>query len=100
MTPPENSAYPPGEYLRDALAARGMTMTELAKRMGRPLAAISRIANARAPISPRTAIQLEKALDIPAATWLNLEVEFQLRLARLNQQARENLPQHAWEDRP
>src|SRR6266545_5488766 len=63
---------PPGELLVDALADRGMTQAELARRTGRPIKTINEIARGKAAIHPDTALQLEMVLGIPASYWLNL----------------------------
>lgn len=63
----------PGEVLVEALEERGMSQSELARRMGRPTKTINEIANGKAAITPETAIQLELTLGITAAFWNNLE---------------------------
>jgi len=72
----------PGEVLVEALEERDMTQAELARRMARPLKTISEIATGKAAITPETAIQLERVLGIPAATWLGLESRYREALAR------------------
>jgi HTH-type transcriptional regulator/antitoxin HigA len=72
-------AIPPGEYLAEEIKARGISQTELAKRMGRPLNAINEIINGKKAITAETALQLEGAMpEIPARFWLNLETDYQL----------------------
>lgn len=73
---------PPGEILVEALEERGMTQAELGRRMARPLKTISEIATGKAAITPDTAIQLERALGISAATWLGLESRYREAQAR------------------
>lgn len=75
-------AVPPGEILVEALEERGMTQAELGRRMARPLKTISEIATGKAAITPETAIQLERALGISAATWLGLESRYREAQAR------------------
>lgn len=75
-------SVPPGEILVEALEERGMTQAELSRRMARPLKTISEIATAKASITPDTAIQLERALGISAATWLGLESRYREARAR------------------
>lgn len=72
----------PGEILSEALEERGMTQTELGRRMARPLKTISEIATGRAAITPETAIQLERVLGISAAMWLGLESRYREARAR------------------
>ena len=75
-------AISPGELLAEELEARGMTQGELASRMGRPRQAVSAIVHGRRAITPQTALQLERALDIPAHLWVGLEGRYRLALAR------------------
>jgi addiction module HigA family antidote len=72
----------PGEILVEALEDRGMSQSELARRMDRPTKTINEIANGKAAITPDTAIQLERTLGISAAFWNNLEAMYRAQLAR------------------
>ncbi|MBI5115261.1 ImmA/IrrE family metallo-endopeptidase [Candidatus Poribacteria bacterium] len=56
--------------------------------MGRPVQVINEIIKGVKSITPDTAIQLEHVLGTPAHVWLNLENDYQLTKARL-QEARE-----------
>jgi HTH-type transcriptional regulator / antitoxin HigA len=86
---------PPGETLAEVLAERGMTQAELVQRMGRPQKTISEIINGKAEITADTALQLERALGIPARFWGALERNYREDLARLD--ARESLSRDiAW----
>ena len=75
-------AVPPGEYLSEITEEMGMSQAELARRMGRPVQAISEIANGSKSITPDTALQLEQVLGVPAHIWTGLEAEYQLTKAR------------------
>jgi HTH-type transcriptional regulator/antitoxin HigA len=75
-------AVPPGEILAEALGERGMTQSELARRMDRPVKTINEIVNGKAAITPDTAIQLERAIGISARLWNGLEVQYREHLAR------------------
>ncbi len=80
-------AFPPGEFLAEEIEARGITQTQLAKKMGRPLKAINEIVNGKKAITGMTALQLEKALPgTRAQTWMNLESDYQLTKAYLRMQ--------------
>jgi addiction module HigA family antidote len=83
----------PGEILVEALEERGMSQSELARRMGRPTKTINEIANGKAAITPETAIQLELTLGISAAFWNNLEASYRAHLAR--ERADKELATHA-----
>ena len=67
----------PGEILEETLQARAMSKTMLAARTGFTDKHISEIINGKAPITPQTAIMLERILDIKAQIWLKLETEYQ-----------------------
>jgi HTH-type transcriptional regulator/antitoxin HigA len=84
---------PPGEYLAEVLAAKGMAQAELARRIGRPTQAVNEIIKGEKAITPATALQLEKALDVPAHIWAGLESRYQLIKARLEE--RKNLPKES-----
>src|ERR1700733_11480286 len=75
-------AVPPGEILLEAIQDRGMSQSDLARRMGRPIKTINEIVNGKAAITPDTAIQLEMTLGIEAAFWNNLESAYRAHLAR------------------
>jgi addiction module HigA family antidote len=75
-------AVAPGETLLEALQDRGLSQSDLARRMGRPIKTINEIVNGKAAITPDTAIQLELALGITAAFWTNLEANYRAQLAR------------------
>ena len=73
-TPAE--AFPPGEYLRDELEERGWTVTGLAEIIGRPVAAVSEILDARKAITPDMARSFSEAFGTSAELWLNLETAY------------------------
>jgi len=71
-------AIPPGEYLLEATEERGLNQADLARRMGRPVKAISEIVMGIKAITSDTAIQLEEVLGVPAHIWTGLEADYQL----------------------
>jgi HTH-type transcriptional regulator/antitoxin HigA len=79
---------PPGETLAEVLEQRGMTQTELARRTGLSIKHINQIVNGSAPISPETALVLERATSVPARVWNNLEVNYREFLSRQDEDAR------------
>ncbi len=81
-------AIPPGETLADEIAARGMSQTELAARLGRPVQVVDEIIHGSKAITDGTAFRLEKVLGIPAAFWLNLEQNYRTTRAGLDEQER------------
>lgn len=75
-------AIPPGEYLLEATEELGLNQADLARRMGRPVQAISEIVKGIKAITPDTALQLEEVLGVPAHIWTGLEADYQLIRAR------------------
>lgn len=78
----------PGEHLAEVLEAKGMSQSELATRMGRPLKTINEIVKGKAAITPETAIQLERALAVPAQVWNSIEAAYQLEQAERKDRTR------------
>ena len=77
-----DTAIPPGEFLAEEIAERGITQAELARRMGRPTNAVNEIMRGRKAITAETALQLHEVMpEIPARFWMNLEVDYQLTRA-------------------
>jgi HTH-type transcriptional regulator/antitoxin HigA len=83
-----NYAVPPGETLKETIESLGMTQAELAQRTGRPKKTINEIIKGKTAIIPDTAIQLERALGVPASFWNNLERNYQETLARIREEER------------
>ena len=81
-------AMPPGETLADEIAARAMSQTELAARLGRPVRVVNEIIHGKKAITSDTALGLEKVLGIPAAFWVNLEQHYRVTGARLRERER------------
>lgn len=68
----------PGETLRyDVLPALGLTVTEAAAQLGVTRAALSRVLNGKAAISPEMALRLERWLSVGhggrASVWLAMQ---------------------------
>jgi len=81
-------AVPPGEFLEGVIGELGMTKDELARRIGQPATALSSILRGTMAITPDMAMQLEKAVGVPANIWLGLESEYRLALARESEDGR------------
>jgi HTH-type transcriptional regulator/antitoxin HigA len=84
---------PPGETLEEILDTIGMSKAELAGRIGKTPKTIGEIIKHGAPITPATAMELEKALGTPASFWNNRERRYRESVAR--QQERKRLKQEA-----
>jgi HTH-type transcriptional regulator / antitoxin HigA len=75
--------FPPGEFIRDELEARGWTQGDLAQIMGRPLQMVNELVSAKKQITPDTALGLAKAFgDDDALYWMNLENVYRLSQAK------------------
>ena len=70
--------FPPGEYIRDELEARGWTQNDLAFILNRPLQMVNEIIAGRKSITPETANGLAAAFGTSAEMWMNLESAFRL----------------------
>jgi addiction module HigA family antidote len=75
-------AVPPGETLQETIQAIGMTQVELAERMGLTTKTINFIMKGNGPITPETALQLERVLGTPASFWNSRERQYREALAR------------------
>ena len=79
----------PGETLReDVLPALGLTVTQAAAQMGVTRAALSRVLNSRAAISPQMALRIEGWLGVEnggrADVWLAQQTAYDLWQVRKN----------------
>lgn len=70
--------FPPGEFLRDELEARGWTQTEFAEIIARPQRLVNEIIAGKRGVTPDTARALSAALGTSAQFWMNLETTYQL----------------------
>lgn len=71
--------FPPGEFIRDEIEARGWTQADLAEITGKNVRLINEIINARRSITPDTAGALADAFGTSIQFWLNLEASWQAR---------------------
>ena len=78
-------AVPPGETLRDTIQAMGMSQADLSRRTGLSAKHINQIVQGTAPISPDTALALERVVGIPARFWNALEANYQARAIKLRE---------------
>jgi HTH-type transcriptional regulator/antitoxin HigA len=83
-----NYAVHPGQTLIDVMTLQGITQAELATRIGRPLKTINEIIKGKASITPDTALQLDRALNVDARVWNALEAHYQLVLAEKREASR------------
>lgn len=72
---------PPGDTLFELLEEKEMLQADLARRIGRPVKTINEIIKGKAAITSETAIQLERALGVPAEFWNQREANYRAYLA-------------------
>lgn len=69
----------PGEVLRDGVFTdTGITVTDVAKRLGVTRVALSRVLNGKAGISADMAVRLAAALGGSAESWLHMQANYDL----------------------
>ncbi len=78
MDRPTAEAFPPGEYIKDEMTARGWSQRQLAEALGRSEPKVSEIINGKRAITTRTANELAAAFGTSAEVWLNLETRWRL----------------------
>jgi HTH-type transcriptional regulator / antitoxin HigA len=78
----------PGEVLEEYLESFGMTQAELAARTGLTKKTVNEIIKGKSPITPETALKLERSLGRPAHFWNNLERQFQEDRTRFEEEMR------------
>src|SRR6516225_8858252 len=81
-------AVPPGQTLQETIDALGIDQRELAVRTELSAKHVNQIIKGVAPITPDTAIRLERVTGVPARTWNNLEANYQEQRARLAEKER------------
>lgn len=79
--------FPPGDFIKEALEARGWTQLDLADIIGRTPRHVNELVNGKLGVTPRTAIELGAAFDTSPEFWLNLDNQHQLSKAEANDKA-------------
>ncbi|MBY3792866.1 ImmA/IrrE family metallo-endopeptidase [Rhodococcus fascians] len=73
---------PPGDTLRDRLTELHLPQSELARRAGFSTKHVNQIMQGLAPITPETALALERITGIPARFWNRREADYREGLLR------------------
>jgi addiction module HigA family antidote len=75
----------PGEILReDFLEPLGISINRLSRELSVPPNRISEIVNGKRSITADTALRLQRYFGIEAQFWLNLQIEYDLRMMKHN----------------
>ncbi|MCL4242067.1 MAG: helix-turn-helix domain-containing protein [Dehalococcoidia bacterium] len=70
--------FPPGDYIKEEMNARGWAQQDLADTLGKTVAAVNELISGKRAVTAETAQLLEQAFEgIDAATWLRLEATWQ-----------------------
>ncbi len=80
-----DSPIHPGIHLKDTLEEIGINQTDLSKRIGMSRKVINEIITGKAPITANTAILLERITNVPAHFWNNLQRNYDLNIAVIEQ---------------
>jgi HTH-type transcriptional regulator/antitoxin HigA len=92
-----NWATHPGEHLEEYIETRGWSQAEFARIADLTPKLVSTIIAGKNPISPETAIKLERVLDVRAQVWLNLQMNWDLYQARAEEESKASSPAaHTW----
>ena len=75
----------PGEILKDELDFRNITQKEFALLTGIPQTQLNEIIKGKRGINPDIALVISKALEMDAILWLNLQSNYELDLAKMNE---------------
>lgn len=77
-------AFPthPGEVLKDEIEERGISQRQLAEGMGLTYSVVNEILNGRRPLTAKTALMFEAALDVPADSLMYLQTKYNMQTAR------------------
>jgi addiction module HigA family antidote len=80
--PMKNPPHPGLSVKIDCLEPLGLSVTDAAKMLGVSRAALSRLVNGQAGVSPEMAIRFEKVGWSTADTWLRMQAAYDLAQAR------------------
>ncbi|HOF58792.1 MAG TPA: HigA family addiction module antitoxin [Syntrophorhabdaceae bacterium] len=74
---------PPGEILyEEFMKPLGLSVSELARNIDVPPGRISEIIKAKRSITADTALRLGKCFDVSPELWLNLQSDYDIKVAR------------------
>ena len=71
-----------GEVLKEEIEERGISQRRLAESMGLTYSVVNEILNGRRPLTAKTALMFEAALDVPADSLMYLQTKYNMQTAR------------------
>jgi HTH-type transcriptional regulator/antitoxin HigA len=78
-------AIHPGEMLKDELDAINLSQKEFATLIGLPATQLNEIIKGKRGIYADLALLIEKVLKIDASVWLNMQMNYELNVAKINE---------------
>lgn len=72
----------PGEMIKDEIMERGITQRQLAAQMEVSPTVLNEVLNGKRPVSTEYALMLEAVLGIDAGIWLRLQMDYNMQVAR------------------
>lgn len=78
-----DSPIHPGEFLRETVEEMKISQVEFSKRLGISRKVLNEIYSGKNPITPRSAILIERVLGTPAHVWNNLQSNYDLNVEYL-----------------
>ena len=75
----------PGEMIKDELKERNMTQKQLSELTGIKPSVLSETINGKRSVSLSVAMALEKAMGIPAEVWMNLQTQYDIDTAGIEE---------------
>lgn len=88
-----NWATHPGEHLAEYIETKGWSQAEFARIADLSPKLVSTIVTGKNPVTPDTAIKLERVLGVKAQIWLNLQTNWDLFEARAGEERKAASPQ-------
>lgn len=82
-------AIPPGATIEEQLEDRGMTVKDLAEKLGWTEKYVEALLNGETPLTPYVAECLEVALGIPAGFWIRYEAGYREKLVMVEKENKE-----------
>lgn len=77
----------PGDHLAEYIETNGWTQADFARLSGLSPKHVSTLVNGTNPVTPETAIKLERVLGLKADIWLGLQANWDLHRARTDEQS-------------
>jgi addiction module HigA family antidote len=72
--PTHRPPTPPGEFLQEFLDEKGISQSELARRIKVPFQRVNDVVHGRRALTPSTALRLSKFFGTTAEFWMNAQI--------------------------